>query len=473
MSEYDGTILFKEWLPDQPELNNPGLLEAQNVLPIDAHYQSFATLATSGAGTALASRPNGAFAFNSAGGQEHYVGTENNLFRYTAAGAWVTVGSVALGTSSNNYWRFVQYEANVYFTNYSDNPRYVAVGTSTTTTALVGAPKARQIGRIGQFIVLGDTVDTANGAVVYRAQWSGIDQPTSWPAANSATAVAQQAGEQYFDPVGRAITSIVSGDQWGLFFQESIITRATYVGGSTVFQFDQISHNVGALYPNAVVPYGNLVFFIASSGFYLTDGVAVKPIGVGVVDKYFLARVSPTYPERVYGALDHARKLIYWNFPLVASGTGQPTDLIIYNIERNRFSRATLTCESLTTGTPTLLGDQMVAFSAGHIRSSFTGAPGTAVVTTGEMEPNPAGFASYQGVKPLVDVTLNAVTVAMGTRNNRTDAVTYSSETTANSRTGFANFRTEAKYHRMRLTIAGTFNAAQGAEYQAEAGGYT
>jgi hypothetical protein len=78
-----------------------------------------------------------------------------------------------------------------------------------------------------------------------------------------------------------------------------------------------------------------------------------------------------------------------------------------------------------------------------------------------------------QGIKPLVDVTLNAVTVAIGTRNDRSSSVSYTSETTANSRSGFANFRSEARYHRARLTITGTFNAAQGLEYEAVPSGYT
>jgi hypothetical protein len=51
--------------------------------------------------------------------------------------------------------------------------------------------------------------------------------------------------------------------------------------------------------------------------------------------------------------------------------------------------------------------------------------------------------------------------------------VTYTAESTANSRSGFCDFRSEARYHRARVTITGTFNAAQGIEVDAVWSGAT
>jgi hypothetical protein len=47
----------------------------------------------------------------------------------------------------------------------------------------------------------------------------------------------------------------------------------------------------------------------------------------------------------------------------------------------------------------------------------------------------------------------------------------YSTEATANSRTGFANMRSDAKYHRIRETITGNFKKATGLEFNANPSG--
>jgi hypothetical protein len=56
----DAQIKFGEWLPDLPEFNNPGLVEAKNCIPVDDSYTDFPVLAVSG--SALAAAPLGAFA---------------------------------------------------------------------------------------------------------------------------------------------------------------------------------------------------------------------------------------------------------------------------------------------------------------------------------------------------------------------------------------------------------------------------
>jgi hypothetical protein len=92
----------------------------------------------------------------------------------------------------------------------------------------------------------------------------------------------------------------------------------------------------------------------------------------------------------------------------------------------------------------------------------FAGTPGTAILETGDVEVNTGGKAFVSGVKPKIDTT--SVTIAIGARDDLASSVTYTSETAPHSRTGFADFRSVAKYHRARLTATGTFNAAQGVD---------
>lgn len=102
---------------------------------------------------------------------------------------------------------------------------------------------------------------------------------------------------------------------------------------------------------------------------------------------------------------------------------------------------------------------QIICYVGGTV-GRFGGAPGTAIIETGEVEGNENGRTYLSGIKPLVDTS--SVTVAVGTRSDQASAVTYTSEVTPTTRTGIADFRSDAKYHRVRLTITGTFTAALG-----------
>jgi hypothetical protein len=472
MSEYDGTILFKEWLPDQPALANPGLTDAHNVLPIDDTYKSFAPLVASG--NTLNARPLGAIETYQPASNIRYVyaGQTTTIMRQLIGlGTWTTVGSAF--TTGTATWEFAVYDDLIFATNWFDTVQFQTLGGAAFTVASASAPRARRIGKVGQFIVVGDTGEATNGEVPHRVQWPAIDDPTNWPLPGSATAIAGQAGEQFLDSTWGPVNAIVGGDQFGIVMQRGGLNRMTYVGGNAVFQFDKIAGALGLYLPHSVVEVNGLWYYISEGGIYVTDGVSAQAVGIGKVDRYFAENaILGSFEERVYGAVDPRNKLIKWCYP--SGGLGVVDRLLVFNYERKRFSYATQTCNTLVSAPGDLSQPRYIrAFSDTHRAARFTGTPGTATLTTGEMEPNPAGYSEEFGIKPLLDVTLNAVTIAMGTRNTQQATPTYTSEQTANSRSGFANFRTSARYHRARLTISGTFNAAQGIEYQAEASGYT
>src|SRR3546814_18020993 len=63
----------------------------------------------------------------------------------------------------------------------------------------------------------------------------------------------------------------------------------TYVGGDTIFQFDEISSNIGCIAPNSLVQVGNLAFFLAEQGFMVCDGTSVRPVGEEKVNRTWRA----------------------------------------------------------------------------------------------------------------------------------------------------------------------------------------
>lgn len=491
-----GVVKFGPWLPDLPTLDNPGLTEAKNVVPVDAVYKPF--LPVSGTGDALAAAPKGGFsAVDTSGNGFFYAATGAKIYLRSGSG-WSSRYAGTFTTATDGYWQFVQFDELVIGTNYADRPQVSVAGSGTDFANLHTsgtAPFARCSGVVGRFVVLGDT--SLSSATPNGLQWCAIDDPRNWPTPGSAGAQAVQAGEQFLNAAYGPVTGIVGGQDYGIIFQRNAITRMSYVGGNVVFQFDTIERNRGALFPNSIVAFGRLAYFASGDGFYVTDGIDVKPIGSKKVDNYFGDTVDTSYKARVRGAIDWSNRCIYWTYPAVG-GNGTPTLVLIYNYEEDRWSRAEATVEFMTSGvttaitledldsyfssldivTPSLDSDvwsggnnTILAFDADYKLGAFSGAAGTAVLDGGESELSPGLVSRVQGVKPLVIGSSPEITVSLGTRDSLGEAVTYSSARTPNSRTGFADFRAEARYHRARVTIEGSFTSALGLEFQAVVSG--
>lgn len=494
----DGKVLFGPWLPDLPATDNAGVTEALNVLPVNQFYAAYKPLATSG--DAVSERPRGAIsALDNAGAAFLYVGTETTL-QQRNGDAWTDKSGATYTTASDGYWRFVQFDSLVIGTNYDDVPQAIEVGDggNFADLALVGtAPQARVIGIVGRHVVLGDTVYGVPGAVPYRIQWSRINSATEWPTPGSADALSKQAGEQYMPSALGAVTGIIGNDQFGIVFQKSGISRMTYVGGDVVYQFDVIDSTRGAICPNAIIQVGDLAYFIAADGFYVTDGVSVRPIGAGKFDQWFMDRMDTGYKHRVYGAMDRLRNLLYFAFPDTSASDGTPNNVLIYNPREERPTHASDMVDCLITGLTTAItlegldalfatledvtppldspfwqggNEVMLAFDSSNKLGTFSGTPAVAVIDSQESELHPGLRTFISGIKPIVQDN-SAVTVALGTRDSFSDSVTYTSDIALTSRTGVADFRKDARYVRARVNVTGDFPAAQGIHFQAQEAG--
>lgn len=491
-------VMFGQYLPDLPPTDNTGLTEALNVVPIDGAYGPYNPITATS--DALSARARGGLAVRDSTGNAYlYVGTAAAL-QVLAGTAWTDKTTTPYTTANAGYWRFAQFEELVIATNYEEVPQAITVGAGTDfiALALVGtAPNARQVGIVGRHVVLGDTEDGTNGIVPYRIQWSRIDVATEWPVPNSADALSKQAGEQFLNSEFGAVTGIVGNDQFGIVFQYAGITRMTYIGGDLVYQFDVIDSTRGAAYPNATVKVGDKVYFISTDGFMVTDGVSVSHIGSSRFDRLFIDDVDTAYKDRVYGALSSSHDIIYWIYPGAGSAGGAPNKVLIYNTREDRITRASDNIECLVHGLTiatslddldALFGsiddvvpplddpywqggnDVLNAFTHSHELATFAGTPGTATIDSQESELFPGLYTHISGVRPIVQGQ-DSVTVALGTRDDYFDPVTFGTETALYSRTGTADFRAESRLVRCRVKIVGDFDSAQGIMYQAQPSG--
>lgn len=463
---------FGEWLPDLPDLGNPGLTVAMNVLPYDRSYKAYLPL--SAVSVPGPSRPMGAFYPSGANGSSFfdsiYAGFQTSISVYTSAGGWTNRSATVYSSTTN--WDFEQFDDLIVATNGVNVPQRHTLGATTnfTTLAISGtAPAAKCVGVINRFVFLGNLEASGGVTREHVVQWSAIDDPTNWPTPSSATAIATQSGSQKLIKALGPVQDIYGGDQHGLIFQIGGLTRVTYVGPPVVFQFDTLSRTHGAAFRNSGITVNESVFFVSLRGFCVSDGVTVASIGDGKVDRYFLSRVSFSNSERVRAAHDAVKKLIIWCYPSTGAVAGQPDSLIIYNYEEKRWTQSDQVSECPFTP-PTalpLLGPH--AFDASNQICTFTGTPGTATLTTGEVEPNPGKCALINGIKPIVSSPGLTPTIAVqvGSRDDQGTTVSFSATTAPTSRTGFADMRSDARFHRARVFIAGNFDKALGLEIDA------
>lgn len=484
----DAKVILGEWLPDQPPLDSPGLIEARNCLPVDNCYTDFASVHSYD--DALAAAPIGAFAtIDDDGDPEIYAGTMTHLYEKVGT-SWTDRTPAPYASGTDDYWRFSQFDNYVIATNYADLPQRKIVGAAANFAALAStgaAPKARQAGVINRFVMLGD-IDDGVDVLPFASQWCAIDDVTNWPTPNTPTARAVQSGRQIHNSVYGPVTAYAHGQFWGLIFQKRAITRATYVGGDKVFQFETFEQNRGCWAPQSMIQVGNLCYFLAHDGWCVTDGQTVVPIGDGKVDRWFYSRVDQTKLAKITSSVDWANKCILWNFPDSAAASGVTNFVLALNFQTKRFSYAevslqlllqsfseSMTLEGLDAlytsiddmaisfdstawqgGAPTAMG-----FSSSKI-ATFSGDSLDALFETSETAPNPFGFTFIRGIRPLVTGQPTSITVQIGSRGNQDDSRTYTNAVSRTSRTGVCDFLLNGKFLTARLNVYGGFDRSTG-----------
>jgi hypothetical protein len=171
-------IYFKEWLPDLPTLDNDGLLEATNVLPMNGSYKSSPSLTTTGYTTANAATLAGVFNSQGKFGELALSISTANSLKALRFGA--TLSSTINGTRP--FIEFYRWGDDEYYFSGQTLSSFVSAGPNWVN--VTGAPSCDCLDRINSFLVVGGPA-----GLNYSVQWSSIDQPTDWPTPLSSTAV--------------------------------------------------------------------------------------------------------------------------------------------------------------------------------------------------------------------------------------------------------------------------------------------
>jgi hypothetical protein len=501
------------WLPDQPEYGNPGSATMLNCVPrtVNSYGPAPSTSAVTGA---LDARCQGAIYVRDKSGNVHgFAGDASKLYTIVSGSPnWVDISkSGGYTTAADGQWQFTVFGERIIATNFTDPIQSFVMGVDVAFDDLsADAPVARYVAQVRDFLMVANTSDGVDGDVPQRVWWPAIDNPTYWPALGSDAAAQVQSDIQDLVGPGGWNQGIVGGlsSADAVIFQESAVYRAVYIGPPAIFSFAVLAGGRGTPAPGSIIKVGEQAFYLADTGFYVTDGLQSVGIGDGQVDLTFWSMVDQGYLYRITAGADPLNKLIYWAFPGPQNSEGNPNYIIIYNYELKRWSLTEQMTEvmvrALTTGytleeldifgtletLPFSLDSRawtggrlnLACFDPDHKLALFSGAPLAAVMDSSEANLNGKGLAHISRVWPLVDAqpTLNLppgaitfdpdqppMTVTMGQRNRLADPVTWRTPTPITNTTGSAPVRSTAMYQRARIEIAAgaIWQNAQGLDF--------
>jgi hypothetical protein len=326
----------QQWLPDQPRLNNPGDIQALNVVPSSGGYEPFPLMTQAATGT-TGQIYGATYARDNANNSYIYAGDVSAL--YTVGGGSLNAvtrvsASGAYATETDNGWEFVQWGQTVIGVNgrEADYPQEISLGAATFHN-LPGAFPASHIAIINNFVVLGNISDS--GAQVQRVRWSGLNNSHDWSLSAEASTLAD-----FQDIVGNGgwLQKITSGEQGGYVFMEREIWSMVFVGSPLVFQFTKLIDNVGAYASNAVVYYENHVYFLAQDGFKLFDGSNITDIGQGRVDQFFISDLDTNYLGSIRGMIVPEKKIVMWAYPGSGHSGSKCNKIICYSYAFDKWS---------------------------------------------------------------------------------------------------------------------------------------
>ena len=459
-----------EWLPDIPEHNLNGLTIAKNVIPWDIGYRSFPSANV--VSSALTGQCLGSVSYTDTAGNPYtYAGDATKLY-LLASGIFNDVSKV--GGYAATGWEFSQFGNTVIAVDgVSDPPQVATLGSGVFANLAGSPPNALHVAVVRNFVVLGNVTSFPNAV-----QWSGINNSAQW------TVGLNQSDIQKF-PNGGWVQKVVGGE-YGVIIQESQISRMTYVGTPSIFQFDTVEKNRGCVAVNSVVALGNTIFYLAEDGFYMFDGTVSRPIGQGKIDKWFYSDLDQSYFNKVSVVIDPINKLVMWAFPGSGSISGICNRTLIFNWTNGRWAYADfdseILCRYLSAGltmdsaamdalavdnldslTPSLDsryytgGASLLAgFDTSHRLVNYSGTALDAVIALGDIESNPGGSAFLSGIRPLYTGSATSTT-RVGSRDLENSSLTYSPSSAPTSSTGFSDFRIEARYQRPEITLSGDF----------------
>ena len=457
---------FPEWTPD---LGGESLTVATNVLAVANGYAP--VKAPQPVTGALPAACNGGGAFlDSTSTSSLIAATATNVYKYDGVN-WNSI----LTMGSGQVVRMAQFGDNLLFAPGATIQAYELVTAASSTPT--NAPELIDIAQARDF-VMGITTDNA-------LQWCQFNNSGVW------TTGTNQADKQ--PSLWGHLRRIIGGEYVVAITDRSIV-RGTYVGVEggldIIWQFDEISQEVGCMASGSVCNVGRLIFFLSERGFQMCDGNEVMPIADEKFSRWFFGTYSRADIANIWAAIEPRQSMVLWAMP------GTPGKIIAYNwvLKRGTVIETDITglmagytsgvaadaldaifgdLDSMTISLddPSLQGGNpiLLVADADNELNALSGSNLAAVLKLANVEPTPGRRSRIRSARLVSDTTSASLTIDARMRDGDTESIRSASTMRDN---GKLPIRSNGRYNTLEVTIpaAANWNIVQGIEVEFEAG---
>jgi hypothetical protein len=118
----------------------------------------------------------------------------------------------------------------------------------------------------------------------------------------------------------------------GLFWSADSLIRASFVGGSLIFQFDTITTQSSIMSAQSVIEYDGIFYWVGSDRFLMFNGV-VREMKNNLNQNFFFDNLNYANRQKVFATKVPRFGEIWWCFPKGSST--EPDHAVIYNIRED------------------------------------------------------------------------------------------------------------------------------------------
>lgn len=133
----------------------------------------------------------------------------------------------------------------------------------------------------------------------------------------------------------------------GLFWSADAVIRASFVGGTSVFQFDTISSQSSVLSAASIIEFDGIYFWCGTDRFLMFNGV-VREVPNELNLNFFFDNLNRPYSSRVFAFKVPRFGEIWWCFP--KGNSTECNHAVIYNVRENTWYDTALPAGGRTAG---------------------------------------------------------------------------------------------------------------------------
>ena len=321
---------------------------------------------------------------------------------------------------------------------------------TTGNFAYLTAPAAKIVESVGLFVL---AFNTRGGGGVTADGWAAcaLGDYTDW----TPSAATQAANGRLLDSAGE-ITAARRINDGIIAYKKRSMYYGQYVGGDIIWQWSQVTTNVGCVGKDAVVNAGGVHYFVGADDLYMFDGSYPRSIG-GNIKRWFFKDADPARIKNVIAVHDRNDDHVWFWYSSKTAASGFFDTAIVYNMLTGAWGRVSQVCQDVMTyqgGTNALQIINPTGSSTVHKVQSLTGATGAASMQTFDIGDDDR-YSRLSKVRPRY---LTSPTSATATHYHKTHAgLAYTTGTTDTMSDHKFNFGQSARWHKLKIDTVGNF----------------